>query len=137
MSGKQKLYLILTSLCIGGYLLLIIEHLGVFPHDHLDTVCFFKLMTSIPCPACGSSRALLAILGGEYFTALMINPLGYLASLGLLVLPFWLIIDFINRKESLFRFYGRAINYIQRKPIAISLIALVMINWVWNISKGL
>ncbi len=137
MRKKQKLYFILASLCLGGYLMVFLEHQGLFPHDHVDSVCFFKLISTIPCPACGSTRALMAILGGEYLSALLINPLGYIVSLGLLILPVWLVLDLSYKRESLFRFYGLVTNFIQRKPIALSLIALVMMNWIWNISKGL
>jgi hypothetical protein len=55
----------------------------------------------------------------------------------LLVLPVWLVFDLISRKSTLYHFYNRSERFLQRKWIAIPAILLVLLNWVWNIAKGL
>ena len=37
-------------------------------------LCFFKLLTGLPCPICGSTRALAALARLELATALRLNP---------------------------------------------------------------
>lgn len=47
--------------------------------------CPFRTFTSIPCPTCGGTRALLAAARGELWTALQLNPLVAVATAGLLL----------------------------------------------------
>ena len=46
-------------------------------------ICHFREWTGVPCPTCGSSRMVEALLGGDVFEALRWNPLALL-TLGLL-----------------------------------------------------
>lgn len=52
-------------------------------------VCWFKAATHLPCPACGSGRAVLALARGWLLRAWALNPLlvtaATVAALGLLV----------------------------------------------------
>lgn len=45
--------------------------------------CPFRWLTEMPCPTCGTTRALLALLRFEPLEALAFNPLGTLAAVGL------------------------------------------------------
>ena len=38
-------------------------------------VCYFHEITSIPCPTCGSTRAILALVRGDIVSAFLFNPL--------------------------------------------------------------
>jgi hypothetical protein len=49
------------------------------------TGCVFKVGTGVPCPSCGSTRALEALAAGEMMTALAVNPLAVLAMAGSLI----------------------------------------------------
>ncbi len=42
-------------------------------------VCQFRALTGIPCPTCGSTRALLALAKGRLFEAFAHNPLAVTA----------------------------------------------------------
>ena len=55
----------------------------------------------------------------------------------LLVTPGWIIFDLLLKKDTLFRFYNRTELFLKRKWIAIPAILLVILNWIWNIYKGL
>ena len=37
--------------------------------------CLFKTATGIPCPSCGMTRATLALVHGDWSTALALHPL--------------------------------------------------------------
>ena len=53
------------------------------------------------------------------------------------IAPIWIIADIIKRAKTLFDFYLKIETYLKRPKIAVPLIFLVFINWVWNITKGL
>jgi hypothetical protein len=55
----------------------------------------------------------------------------------LFITPIWLVIDAINKKDSLLTFYVAVEKKLQQKLVAIPAIALVLINWFWNIHKDL
>jgi hypothetical protein len=100
-------------------------------------VCPIKITTGLPCPSCGTTRSITSILKGDYSQAATINPLGFLLFTLLLVLPIWSFVDLLNAGKSLWTAY-QAINCSFKKPIlAYPLIVLVLLNWFWNMHKGL
>jgi Protein of unknown function (DUF2752) len=52
--------------------------------DNGPILCPFRLVTSLPCPFCGTTRSVGRILTGDFLEALYLNPLGYVLLLGLL-----------------------------------------------------
>ncbi len=121
--------------CITGYIWLYFN----FNTNEIktDTVCFIKHATNIPCPSCGSTRSVLSLIKGDFDKALMINPLGYILVAIMLLLPIWIFIDVVLNKKTLLDFYKKSESYLQRPQYSIPLILLVIINWIWNITKGL
>ena len=89
---------------------------------------FKEISKSNKCEICGSK---------SINVALNFNPIGYIVALIMLVAPVWIIMDIIKKTNSLFNFYLKTENYLKRLKIAIPLILLVIINWIWNITKGL
>lgn len=51
--------------------------------------------------------------------------------------PFWIFYDVVSRKKTLLNAYIKTELFLNRKWIAIPAILIVMLNWIWNISKGL
>ena len=43
-------------------------------HSYLAPKCIFHTLTGYECPACGVQRAAHAVLNGEFYKALMLNP---------------------------------------------------------------
>lgn len=91
----------------------------------------------MPCPSCGSTRSVISIVNGKFSDALSINPLGYIIAVIMVLIPLWLLIDVLIKKKSLFKFYIKMETYLKKPQLAIPLIVLVLINWIWNITKGL
>jgi hypothetical protein len=72
---------------------------------------------------------------GDFIGALKFNPIGYLVAIIMLIAPIWIIADTIKGTKTLFNFYIKTETYLKRPKIAITLILLVIINWIWNITK--
>jgi hypothetical protein len=78
-----------VGLMLGG--LLAIVAVVAFAWSRLGLaypLCPFKAASGIPCPTCGSTRLADALLRGDLLTAFELNPLVFLALLGL---TFWAI----------------------------------------------
>lgn len=133
--SKRKLYIFLASACLAGYIWIAISLL--FPQNHIWGGCLFRQLLHIPCPACGSTRSVLALLHGDWQAAFHLNPNGILLALLLVALPLWLASDLLRRKSSLYHFYNRMETVLRRKGVFLLFIGLVLINWFWNILKEL
>lgn len=132
---KKKFYFFLFFLIIIGYSwvgfnLTQLMHKGF-------TTCIIKNLTGYPCPSCGSTRSLLVLLKGDLLGSLYWNPFGIIIFLILIILPFWLLFDLLYKKSSLINFYYKIENFFKQPKVAIIGIVLVLLNWIWNIYKGL
>lgn len=134
---KTRLYGYLLTACIAGYIWLYYNISQTSSGSHSIQVCPIKKTTSIPCPSCGSTRAVVALMKGEILESFYINPLGILVALIMLIIPFWILIDLTTKRKSLFDFYFQIETFLKKPKVAASLLLLVVINWIWNIAKGL
>jgi hypothetical protein len=135
---RRTLYGVLLAACTAGLtwtgLLIQQPHLV---HDELATPCLIRQVTHIPCPSCGSSRAVLAILQGDVMQSLYWNPFGLIILSIMLIGPLWVGYDLLTKKDSFFNAYQKAERFLRIKWVAIAVIMLVLTNWIWNISKGI
>ena len=68
---------------ISGLALLL---LFLMPSDGLPIeICLSKIVTSVPCPACGMTRSLSSFLHLEWWKSLSYHPLGIFAGIYLLL----------------------------------------------------
>ena len=135
--SRNKLYAILAAACAAGYAWLTINYTKNISDKPDIGVCLFKKATGIACPSCGSTRSVREVINGDIAGAFLFNPFGILIIIVLIVSPVWIVYDLITRNDSLHRFYLKAEAIIRRKWFAIPAIALVLLNWIWNIYKGL
>lgn len=135
---KNKLYLLILFACFLGYGWLLFLKSVTVKNSSLDlTVCIFKRVTSLPCPSCGTTRAVSQLFDGEIVNSLYINPFGIIVGIIMMVSPCWIAWDFITKKQTFYNFYIKIEKIIRTKKIAILLIILVILNWIWNINKQL
>ena len=137
MLTRGKLYAILSAACLTGYIWIFFTITSTGLAGGNFGVCIIKHATNIPCPSCGSTRSVLALLQGDLKESLLINPIGILIALIMAISPFWIIYDLSLNRKTLFNFYQQAETLLRKPPIGIPLILLVIMNWVWNITKGL
>jgi hypothetical protein len=113
---------------ISGYFFLFFSDIFI---NH--TFCIFKIFTGIPCPSCGSTRATLLLLHGEFAKSILINPFGIITNLLILLSIAWMIRDAIKNKETFLPFLKKPWDY----RIQIVVLTIVLANWIWNIAKGI
>lgn len=132
---KNKLYFFLLLACFSGYLYL--YYALFFSYQPGFSFCIIKNVTGFPCPSCGTTRAIDLLLNKEFTQSLLMNPFGIIVGSGMLIVPFWILIDLIFKRETFYLAYKKTEKKIQTKGIAIFLILLVVCNWIWNITKAL
>lgn len=92
--------------------------------------CPFRALTGLPCPTCGSTRAVLAFLHLDIVAAISANPLVALAGLGLLAggvaAPLWAMLR------------APAIDVPAPLPrrLRIAIVLILGLNWVWVLLRG-
>jgi hypothetical protein len=135
--SRKTLYPLLGLLLLAGYAWLAWNAAGGAAYGAVPAGCMFKAVMHVPCPACGTTRAILLLLHGDLSGSLLLNPFGAILFLALGVTPVWLLVDMLRNRESLYRFYMAAERVLIRKAwISVPLISLVIANWLWNISKS-
>jgi len=135
--SRNKLYILIILACVVGYAWIIMLHFIKLSHAQEPDVCLFKYLTNIPCPSCGSSRSVMAIVHGDIHEAFYLNPLGFLIVIIMLVTPFWITGDVLLKRSSFLHFYRQVEILFRRKWIAIPAVLLILVNWIWNIKKNL
>lgn len=134
--NRNKLYVILIMACSFGYLWLYFNINKNILKTQSIGACFIKSSTGFPCPSCGSTRSIVALLHGNFHKALYLNPLGYLVGLIMILVPFWILVDLINKKSSLFYFYRKIEIILGNKKYTAFAVLIILCNWIWNIIKN-
>ena len=134
---RNKLYSLLFTACFAGYIWLFYNVSSSGTVKSSVEVCLVKNATNIPCPSCGTTRAVMSLVNGNFFEALLLNPFGYIVALIMLLSPVWIVIDLVSKRDTLFICYQKTERLLVKPKLAIPLSFLVLANWIWNITKGL
>lgn len=136
-SARNRLYFLIFMACMAGYLWLYYNLSNSNTRNLSFEPCLVKNITKIPCPSCGTTRSIISITKGNLIEALAINPVGYIVAFIMLVCPIWIIIDILSKKNTLFDFYKSSEIHLKKSKYTLVLVLILMINWIWNITKGL
>jgi hypothetical protein len=135
--GRNRQYKLILLACFVGYIWI---YFGIFQGIYQNKsfeVCLLKRFVNIPCPSCGITRSVAAILIGDFERAFYINPYGFVVISFLIVTPFWIIIDLKSTKNSFLNFYKFIEQKLNQPLNAILFYSIVLVNWFWNIAKHL
>jgi hypothetical protein len=136
--AKKKLYALLFFGCMSGFAWIGFNYFSKKETGkHPPSFCIIKNVTSLPCPACGSTRSVMSLSEGNLKAALHWNPLGLLLAIVMLIVPLWIVYDLAQKKQSLMNTYVQAEIVLRKKIVYLPLLFLVTLNWIWNIFKGL
>lgn len=134
-NNNRRFYFYITLLTAAGWAWIIY----CIQLDNINSgisVCIFKNITSIPCPACGSTHSVLSIFSGNWWLAIQDNPLGYIIGILLIIIPIWLAYDALKRATTLYNSFTNIELKLKQNPyLLISGAALIISNWIWNITK--
>lgn len=124
------LFLLFIAGCVAW---IAIQALGLFN----ATICPLKLLTGIPCPGCGTTRAIFAFAAGNFMQALQINPLGLMVSAMILIAAGVLFYDLIFNQIVLEKIVQLTQAALKNRIFLSSILFVISVNWFWNISKDL
>lgn len=132
-SYRNKFYFFVTTAILVAYIWLFFS---LNTNQYLS-ICFTKTIFKIPCPSCGSTRAVKLFVIGNYFESILTNPIGIIIVLVLAILPFWIVIDLLVHRSTLLDSYMYFERVLKNKYIFTLVLLLIFSNWIWNINKGL
>lgn len=134
---RSRFYLLLSLACTVGYgWLALVGRLKPEEVGREYDVCLIRHFLHIPCPSCGSTRSVLALMQGDLAGGFYWNPLGFIMFTALIVAPFWIGYDLLLKKDTLYHVFRLFEETLKRKWVAIPAIVLILLNWAWNIVKG-
>lgn len=105
---------------------------GLLRLDRLPVpLCYVKALSGMPCPTCGSTRALGRLFDADLAGAFAMNPLAALLALGLLL---WGAADLALLRR------GRALAVELEPPLGrwlrIAAILAILANWAYLVASG-
>lgn len=130
---RRAFYLLAGALCALGYAWIAIS----WQSAGGSSPCLFRWLTGVPCPACGSTRALRVLLQGDVAQAFLINPNGIVLAVLLVGVPVGLLADAVRRRATLYVLFCRIDTTLRRRAWFVAGAVLVLLNWIWNIYKGI
>lgn len=88
-------------------------------------VCPLHVATGVPCPGCGTTRAVEALLAGDWAAAVQWNPLACAALAGVVLFDLYAALVLL----------GRLPRWRPRGPMPIGLrgglVTAIALNWLW------
>lgn len=136
MTPKNKLYTVFLTASVAGYAYFFYSLFYRSKSSNLS-FCMIKDVTGYPCPSCGTTRAIKLLLQQRWIDSLSMNPFGFIVGLIMVIVPMWIVIDLVLKKETFFKWYKKTETTVRIPLIAVILILLVLLNWIWNIYKHL
>lgn len=131
--SRGRLYPLLLLLTACGYIWLYVSNDS--SRGFSWNGCLTRYLFHIPCPSCGTTRAVHAAFHGEWVDSLYYNPIGIMLACMMVVIPIWIIADTLIGSASLLKAYRLIERKLQSWPYALAGILAILINWIWNLVK--
>ena len=100
-------------------------------HEQLGLpACLTREWVGIPCPGCGVTTAAVEFTHGHPVRSLVIQPLGFLAALGLLLFFPWVLWAHVTGRDAWVILMARVPDHWARWVAVVVLVA-----WFWKITQ--
>ena len=105
---------------------------GVLHLDRLPfPVCYLKALTGLPCPTCGTTRAMARLFALDLGGAFVMNPLATMVALGIVA---WAVVDLLLLMRG--RPWSFRVSPAAGTVLRVGAVLLVFANWVYLIAVG-
>lgn len=127
--SPSRFYALCVAGCLGGWtwIGMTISQSG----QEIWKGCLMKQFFHIPCPACGVTRAIVALLDGHIQEAMIWNPLGIVLLMLLVLLTVGLPYDWFCHRQSLYSLFLWVDACLHRKVVFILFVGAMLLNWWW------
>jgi hypothetical protein len=134
MMSKSALYRFvgITCLVVYGWVGFNLVRLFIKGSSAPD-VCLLKSTTGVPCPFCGTTRSIMSVLQGEWMNALHLNPLGILLIVFVMIVPLWMLVDYISGTQSFYRTFNVWAKRLGYRGVMILGTVIVLSLWLWQL----
>lgn len=90
--------------------------------------CMFHAVTGLPCFMCGTTRAAIAFVHGDFLTSLHWNPLAFVVLSGLVIFDLYALFILVSRKARL-----RMVEWSPNEKLVgrIAIVAVLTLNWFY------
>ena len=119
---KRTKYNLIILIVISIYLIFV-KFTGI-------RICLIYNLIHIPCPACGLTRAYMALLQGDFISSLKYNILAVPIAIFFVLFFIFSLKDDLNNTNKLEEFFKK-----YKVIIIIIAIVLVMCSWILNLKK--
>ncbi len=130
MELKKGNRLLLLAM-VGGYIFIGVS--AILQNYSHSSICIFKNITGYPCPGCGITRGSILLFKGEILESILLNPAAIVVNIMALVAIVLIIRDSVKGTTLFQKLSTQKMN----PYLLILLVVLVILNWIWNIYKGL
>lgn len=111
----------------GGIVLLALVAGRFLPVLALAPPCAFKALTGVPCPTCGSTRAIVHLSHGDVASAFFMNPLVLAVAVAALVYLFYSLFTFLFAAPRIVvAFSGN-----EKGRLRVLAVLLILVNWLY------
>jgi hypothetical protein len=137
MMSKSALYRFVGTTCLVVYGWVGFNLVRLFiKGSSAPDVCLLKSTTGVPCPFCGTTRSVMSVLQGEWMNALHLNPLGILLMVFVMIVPLWMLVDYILKRETFYQTFTKVKLLLRPKWWLAILVIIIVGLWFLNIVRG-
>lgn len=115
---------ILIILIVASIYLIFVKFINI-------RICLIYNLFHIPCPACGLTRAYMALLQGDFLLSLKYNILAIPIAIFFVIYTIFSFRDDLKNTDKLENFFKK-----YKIAIVIIVVILVIISWIINLSRG-
>lgn len=129
---KQRFYRTILVLCLFVYVYLCLRIFGISLFH-----CPLRTLTGIPCPSCGVTTGIMALIHGDFVKSLRCNPLAIIMFIGFLYIQISILTDLLFNKRIFLRSYLFLCRCFKHKEFIIFCSTCVVLLWGYKIVEGL